>query len=280
MSTKNDIDNIYRQIKFYMILSEYEKYGLKYYRFRSMLGACDECAKRSEVIFFASEALDNRHHFDSHPNCKCVVELINASGEVLLTLDADGNVKKSVLDSISELLTYASLVPGIDTFADIAAIPVDLLRGDFVSSGLDLLGAVPIVGEVADTAKLAKTVDKAVDAGKMVNKVSKISSVTDNTKNVAKKYNLNSNGFFGVKGKHSRIFKTDNPIETSADFYKRISKGGVEETLPNGKGVQTIFDDGSRVVYRVKTSTPNSPAIDISINDYSGIRKQKIHFIK
>ena len=180
MSTKNDIDNIYRQIKFYMILSEYEKYGLKYYRFRSMAGACDECTKRSEIIFFASEALNNRHYFDSHPNCKCVVELINKDGEVLLTLDADGNVKKSVLDSISELLTYASIVPGIDTFADLAAIPVDLLRGDFVSTGLDLIGAVPIVGEVADTAKIAKTVDKAVDARKMVNKATDFSKFTKN----------------------------------------------------------------------------------------------------
>jgi hypothetical protein len=169
MSTKNDIDNIYRQIKFYMILSEYEKYGLKYYRFRSMAGACDECTKRSEIIFFASEALNNRHCFDSHPNCKCVVELINASGEVLLTLDADGNVKKSILDSISELLTYASFVPGVDTIADIAAIPVDLLRGDFVSAGLDLLGAVPVYGEGADAAKIVRMVDTA----KIANRSSK-----------------------------------------------------------------------------------------------------------
>ena len=50
--------------------------------------------------------------------------------------------------------------------------------------------------------------------------------------------------------------------------------------LPNGKGVQTVFDDGSRVVYRVKTSTPNGPAVDISVSIFSGIRNQKIHFIK
>lgn len=98
-----------------MVLSKYEKQGIKFYRFRSMSSSCDECAKRNEVVFYISEAFNYRHYFDSHPN---------------------------------------------------------------------------------------------------------------------------------------------------------------------GKGVQTIFDDGSRVVYRVKTSTPNSPAIDISINDYSGIRKQKIHFIK
>ena len=97
---------------------------------------------------------------------------------------------------------------------------------------------------------------------------------------VAKKYNLNKNGFFGTKGKNARVFKSNDPIKSSADFYKRISKGGKHSVLPNGKGVQTVFDDGSRVVYRVKTSTPNSPAVDISISIYSGIKKQKIHFIK
>ena len=36
------------------------------------------------------------------------------------------------LDAISDLLTAASLIPGLDTFADLAAIPIDLARGDFV----------------------------------------------------------------------------------------------------------------------------------------------------
>ena len=73
-----------------------------------------------------------------------------------------GNTKGSSLDALSNLLTAASLIPGIDTFADLAAIPVDLARGDFVSAGLDALGVIPFVGEAADTAKLAKMADKAV----------------------------------------------------------------------------------------------------------------------
>ena len=66
-----------------------------------------------------------------------------------------GNTIGSRLDTLSNLLTAASLIPGLDTFADIASIPVDLARGDFVSAGLGALGAVPFVGEVADTANLA-----------------------------------------------------------------------------------------------------------------------------
>ncbi len=83
-----------------------------------------------------------------------------------------GRTWGSKLDALSNLLTAASLIPGADTFTNIASIPVDLARGDFVSAGLDLLGVVPVVGEVADTAKLAKMADKAVDAVKVADKVS------------------------------------------------------------------------------------------------------------
>lgn len=83
-----------------------------------------------------------------------------------------GNTKGNALDDLSNLLTAASLIPGIDTFVDLAAIPVDLARGDFLSAGLDALGVIPFVGEVADTAKLAKMADKAVDTAKAANKVS------------------------------------------------------------------------------------------------------------
>ena len=198
------------------------------------------------------------------------------------------------------MLIIASLIPGADTITNIASIPVDLIRGDYISAGLSAIGAIPVVGEIADTAKLAKTADKivdaakgadnaidaakaidnATDAAKTAKAAKKIVSVADNAQSVAKEYNLGIDGFFGEKGKNVRILKSDDPIKTSADFYKRIGNGGKQSVLPNGKGVQTIFDDGSRVVYRIKTSTPDSPAVDISISIYSGIRNQKIHFIK
>ncbi len=188
-----------------------------------------------------------------------------------------GNTLGSRLDALSDALSLASLIPGLDSFTDIASIPVDLLRKDWLSAGFDLLGVVPFVGEIGDTAKLARTADNAIDAAKAAKSMS---SVADNAKSVAKKYNLSKSGLFGEAGKNCRVFKSNDPIKSSADFYKKISKGGKEKQLSNGKGIQAVFDDGSRVVYRVKTSTPNSPAIDISISIFSGIKKQKIHFIK
>ncbi len=74
-----------------------------------------------------------------------------------------GNTKDSSLDALSNLLAAASLIPGIDTITNIVSIPVDLARGDFLSAGLSVLGAIPFVGEIGDTAKLA---DKTTDAFK------------------------------------------------------------------------------------------------------------------
>jgi len=83
-----------------------------------------------------------------------------------------GNTKGSSLDALSNLLTAASLIPGLDTFTNLASIPVDLARGDFLSAGLSAAGMVPFIGEVADTAKLAKMADKAVDAAKVADRIS------------------------------------------------------------------------------------------------------------
>ncbi len=85
-----------------------------------------------------------------------------------------GNTKgsRSFLDRLSDILTAASLIPGLDTFADLAAIPVDLLRKDWLSAGLGAIGAIPVIGEVADTAKITR---KAEDAFSTIRKLDKVS---------------------------------------------------------------------------------------------------------
>ena len=100
-----------------------------------------------------------------------------------------GNTKGSSLDALSNMLAAASLIPGLDTFTNLASIPVDLARGDFVSAGLSALGVVPVVGEIGDAAKLAKIADKAVDTAKIADKA------TDFTKYTKKLHS-------GRQGKH------------------------------------------------------------------------------
>ncbi len=60
---------------------------------------------------------------------------------------------------------------------DLAAIPADLAREDYLAAGLDLFGAIPVVGEVgevADVAKLVKMADNVADAAKIANKATDI----------------------------------------------------------------------------------------------------------
>ena len=109
------------------------------------------------------------------------------------------NIWQKGLDHLSTALTAASFIPGLDTFTNIAQIPVDLLRGDFVGAGLDLVGVIPFVGEGADAAKTARTVDRivdgarvaeavddAVDAAKMTDKISDTARLTGDVTDTAK----------------------------------------------------------------------------------------------
>ena len=109
------------------------------------------------------------------------------------------NIWQKGLDHLSTALTAASFIPGLDTFTNIAQIPVDLLRGDFVGAGLDLVGVIPFVGEGADAAKTARTVDRivdgarvaeavddAVDAAKMTDKISDTVKLTGDVTDTAK----------------------------------------------------------------------------------------------
>ena len=123
---------------------------------------------------------------------------------------------ENILDSISNFLTAASLIPGLDTFTDLAAIPVDLARGDYVSAGLDLLGVIPFVGEVADTAKIARVADKAIDSAKTVNKISDTGKLIKIPKLPKTPSKLKSNGWKETtsvamrKNTTSRTFQKDN----------------------------------------------------------------------
>ncbi|ERI10664.1 DUF6531 domain-containing protein [Aneurinibacillus aneurinilyticus] len=88
----------------------------------------------------------------------------------------------SLLDNVSLALDVAGFIPVIGTFADIANAGISLARGDYMGAAMNLVGAVPVVGDAAKTAykvnkaakvaeaagKAAKAADKAVDASKAI----------------------------------------------------------------------------------------------------------------
>ncbi|MBQ7075835.1 MAG: hypothetical protein IJM94_03430, partial [Clostridia bacterium] len=108
---------------------------------------------------------------------------------------ADKNSKQGekknnkTLDKVSNFLVWASLIPGLDTLSNLAAIPVDLLRGDYVSAALSAAAMLPYVGEAADAAKLARVADKTVDVAKVVGKAGKTADAINSADTIIDTFN-------------------------------------------------------------------------------------------
>ena len=112
-------------------------------------------------------------------------------------------------------------------------------------------------------------------------------TLRENLQECSKVYPINEKGFLSKKGKSRREYirqiDGDDAILTARQFYEALAYGGIEESLPNGKGVRTRLKDGTFVIYREITSTPGSPAVEINVddsNDSCGLKYQKIHFEK
>lgn len=110
------------------------------------------------------------------------------------------------------------------------------------------------------------------------------SSIDENARRMSSQFHVSRNGYFGRKD-HGRIrvIESADPLATARAFFAQISKGGNQAIFPNAKGVivhQSILSDGSRIVFREITKTPNSPAVEISISGPSIVKEQKVHFIK
>lgn len=110
-------------------------------------------------------------------------------------------------------------------------------------------------------------------------------SLLDNLKRTAESFSLNDEGYFGEIGKSNspwiREIKSDDVVKTALSFYDLIGFGGIERELKNGKGLISELKDGTCIVYRENTSTPNSPAVEINIRkskNHGKIKYQKIHF--
>jgi len=90
-------------------------------------------------------------------------------------------------------------------------------------------------------------------------------------------------GYFGKNDGHSnnsvRTIYSNNPVDTAKQFFSRLSYGGID--ISKNGTTMTQTHDGSIITYRVQTSSPGSPAVDINIvqsTHAAGIKKQKIHF--
>ena len=152
--------------------------------------------------------------------------------------------KNKVITGIGTALDVMSLVPGIDTVTNLISIPFDIYEGDYIGALLSAVGAIPLVGELADTAKAArvgvKIADKAHD-------VSKFAKVMDKTLDV---------------------LKNPKVIETTGRFgqclYDGMLTGRVYES--DGKSYSEGFRTGftsSLISTSIESLNKDSPALTI-----------------
>jgi hypothetical protein len=76
---------------------------------------------------------------------------------------------------------------------------------------------------------------------------------------------------------------SDDPDKAAKDFYDKIGLGREYLKFDSNDLEIVKMMDGSLIVYRPITSSPNSPAIEINIkysSDNCGLKSQKIHFVK
>lgn len=111
-------------------------------------------------------------------------------------------------------------------------------------------------------------------------------SIGENVAATAAKFPY-SDGYFGEDSpdskKRNRNIECDDLAGESKEFYDTIALGGIEKTLPNGKGVMTEMADGSVVSFREVSGSDGTPVAEINIkysSDPSGVKGQKIHFIE
>ena len=186
-SINNSIESINRQIGYCMVLYSYANKGYRKYRLKASETACLECKERGRYTYSIEGLKDAEFLPLVHPNCRCAVEILDDKNKVVSTINskaieeqlgkAESTKGIGFLDYVSALLSAAALIPGIDSIVDLISIPVDLLRGDLVSAGFDLMGIVPFIGEVGDASKALRIADKAIDGAKAVDSITEASKI-------------------------------------------------------------------------------------------------------
>jgi hypothetical protein len=94
---------------------------------------------------------------------------------------------------------------------------------------------------------------------------SSVKVLKGNIEQLAKRYPLTAGGRFGRRGRNAQVVESDDPAATARQFWAALSKGGQPRPLPNGRGQRVRFDDDSLIVFRPRTTTAGSPAVEISI---------------
>ncbi|MGE7912651.1 DUF6531 domain-containing protein [Lysinibacillus xylanilyticus] len=163
-------------------------------------------------------------------------EAIEAMSKVDLIFPQKAEEKKekkgwfsSLVDGVSTALDIAGFIPVIGTFADIANAGISLARGDYMGAAMNIVGAVPIVGDAAKTAykagKAAKAADKAITAAKAADKAVDASKAIKGMKAAYAKVSKTLDTVSALANKGSKAVKTAaDKVVSSMDELLGVSK--------------------------------------------------------
>lgn len=122
----------------------------------------------------------------------------------------------SVLDGIQLALDAAGFIPGLGAVPDILNAGISALRGDFAGAGLNLVSAVPGIGDAVKAAVIAK---KGLKSAKTVSKVAKLGNIADKGQRRAKLAKKASE-FIGTDVSIVQLVKS-GMSKSDADFFMK-----------------------------------------------------------
>ncbi|MBQ9043408.1 MAG: hypothetical protein IJ111_11430 [Eggerthellaceae bacterium] len=95
-------------------------------------------------------------------------------------------------------------------------------------------------------------------------------------------FKINDVGLFGERGqKGARLIRSSDPAADSLELFERLSRGAENDLdgVPEGMTMRWL-QGGTTVTHRSFTSTPGSPAVQISYSTTDKLQDQKIHFLE
>jgi len=97
---------------------------------------------------------------------------------------------------------------------------------------------------------------------------------------------LNRSGYFAEKSTRKvtatnvRVYESANPLQDSYDFQSAAGKGFASYKQLGSKGHILTMADGTRIVFRYKSSSDGSPVVELTIRGLNRVKSQKIHFVQ
>ena len=184
----------------------------------------------------------------------------------------------SVLDGIQLALDAAGFVPGMGAIPDILNASISACRGNWGDAGLSLLAAVPVIGDAAVAAKLAKRgVNIAQKSKKLVAKPISIRSFIAQGMTMEEAKTLHRAVRNERRNVAKNFYKTHNPEMTpdqieshirGIDFMKPVEVGTFKPSAQNKISLyqyQRLSDKGKYLQGHYFTTSPRISAEEVGV---------------